>query len=181
MHLVEDFSEGIDWSSPSNTGGEHANDERRQHSNARTRQGRTAGAPRDKVMSVVEWGGDWSVPDEVIPACGVRRTGSYDPRPPQMTLHRTYGQRMSLRNDFEAHEIVIHAFDHTVTISELKYAAAEFRKLDPQLERIVIFISPENYRENFNALCHLKFERTMAREDAANRDFCVVKQCKVKL
>ena len=126
------------------------------------------------------WGDDFAVPDEVIPACGVRCTSSYDPRPPQMTLHRVYGQQMSLKNDFEAHEIVIRAFDHVVTLSELKYAAAEFRKLDPQLERIVIFLSPENYRENFNALRHLKFERTMAREDATNRDFCVVKQCKVK-
>lgn len=131
-------------------------------------------------MNVFTYGDDFEVREADIPNPSARRTGTYDPRPPQMTLHRTYGQRMSLRNDFEANEIVIHAFDHTVTLSELKYAAAEFRKLDPQLERIVIFLSPENYRENFDAVRHLKFERTIAREDAANRDFCVVRQCKVK-
>src|SRR6266699_5837791 len=118
--------------------------------------------------------------DELIPANPSAQRAVYDPRPPQITLHRTYGQHMSLKNDFEAHEIVINAHDHNVTLSELKYAAAEYRHHDPQLERIVVWLSPENYRENINALSHLKFERTMAREVANDRDFCVVKQCKVK-
>jgi hypothetical protein len=131
---------------------------------------------------MLTWGDDFVANDELIPAnpIGARRTVILDSREPQRTLHRTYGQRMSSQNDFEKHELVIHAHDHFVTLSELKYTAAEFRKLDPQLERIVIFLSPENYRENFNALQHLKFERTMTREGATNRDFCVVKRCKVK-
>ena len=118
--------------------------------------------------------------DELIPACGAQRAVNPDPRPPQITLHHIYRQQMSLKNDYAAHEIVIHAHDHNVTLSELKYAAAEYRHHDPQLERIVVWLSPENYRENINALSHLKFERTLAREVANDRDFCVVKQCKVK-
>lgn len=124
---------------------------------------------------MLTWNGDWEIREADIPIPSTR-AGVYDPREPQITLHRTYGQCMSLKNDFDAHELVIHAHDHNVTLSELKYAAAEYRHHDPQLERIVVWLSPENYRENISTLSHLKFERTLARESANDRDFCVVKQ-----
>jgi hypothetical protein len=125
-------------------------------------------------MSIFSYGDDFEVKEADIPCPGAQRTGVYDPRPPQITLRRTYGVRMSMHSDWEKNELAIHTGGHAVTLGELKFAAAEHRK-HGALDRITIFIDPDIYREMYAFFQTKGFDRDMTREDAHSRDFCVTK------
>jgi hypothetical protein len=127
-------------------------------------------------VSHYEFGGNWSVPDELIPAFGARRTGVLDPREPQETLYRAHGKRTAWKTDYDKGELTITAGSTIPSLSEIKFEAAAFRKVAP-LVRIVMFLDPEIFREQVRELAHLHFERDERREDARQRAFVVVREC----
>jgi hypothetical protein len=133
-------------------------------------------------MSAHEWGGDWSEPDEIIPACGVspRR---YDPRDSEIRLHRTYQNRRPELKEFpEEHRLEIHCFDGAwPSASELLYIAADFRRKHKDAWDMVLFVSPERFTADLdgeNWLRKWKFERTLKYERAEDRSFAVTKKMK---
>jgi hypothetical protein len=121
-------------------------------------------------MSVFNYGDDFCVPDEVIPACGARRTD--DPRERQQTLPRIYGQRMSVRS--EKGELIV-TCGLTVNWTDIKRAAADHRRTGV-LQTLVLLLDPDIYPELSNELAAKGFERNITREASRQREIAVVKR-----
>lgn len=129
---------------------------------------------------IFNYGDDFIVNDELIPACGTPRPiAQVDPREPQITLHRTYGKKTTTRSDFEKGELIFHCGDRAPSLSEIKYAAAEHRK-SGVLNRIILLIEPDLYPELYAWCIVNKFERDITHEVARQREIALVRYCKVK-
>jgi hypothetical protein len=126
-------------------------------------------------VNVFSYGDDFSVPGEIIPACGARRN-ILDMREPQITLHRTYG-RTSWKPNYDKGELTITCGSTIPILNEIQYEAAAFRKISP-LSRIILLVDPDIFREHIAELAHMKFFRDERREDAHQRAFVVVRECK---
>jgi hypothetical protein len=127
-------------------------------------------------VRVFNWGDDLAYAlDELIPACPTLRTGIQDPREPQTLLRRVYGRRTSWKTDYEKGEMTVQCGDSIPSIAEMKVEAAAFRKCAP-LQRIVLMLDPDLFREHVNELSHLKFVRDERREDGHSRAFVVVRE-----
>ena len=129
-------------------------------------------------MSHYEWGGDWEVREADIPCPSARRNVHVlDMREPQQVLRRVC-RKSETKEDFDKGELVFLIYDNQLpTLGELKSAAASFRKLGV-LNKILIYLSPELYREHLAELEHLGFYRDERRESCTQREFVVVKMLK---
>jgi hypothetical protein len=126
------------------------------------------------------WGDDFAVPDEVIPACGVRRTSSYDPRDPQVTIHTRHdGRKTSVKVEGDA--VVIYCYENSpMPESELKYLLAAARK-EGVVRSLTMLLDKNVAAEHYAWLVSRGFDRDYSRETRNDPSLAFTKFYKVKI